>query len=724
MLVSRCNLLVIVMKWTLKITVLGILMVSLVGVTQTAQAATLSANFEQSLRDFKELLIAFSAALKAQLLGAEIITVGSDAALATALKNATGGETIALEPGTYGTILIVGGQYSQILVGTTKFTGSPTLTSPVTITSANPAKPAVVLSIDVRLSDNWHFDNLDIRPGNQSKSFTAVSLSGANVTFENSTISFGDYRQWLTATDWAVAGGAMIISGPNATIRNNYVSGVYHGILFLKGAEGSIFARNTIDGIGGDASRILADNMLVEKNLFKNFYVNDGNHDDCMQSYGTTNNIPDPEAWINNVTIRDNICLQTTTDNYSDPMLSYPQGYVSFDGGAKDWVVENNVYVSTAYHGIFYSGATNITFRNNTIIDSNPNQSGVDAVWLRVGANKPGTIIATGNTMQNNISNRFPVNSAPEVTTFVNNANVKIVDYSKYFRDWKAGDVRLVATSPLQNIGANLDPATVGSTRTFTPQDQMPTSTTSNPVSTSTPAEPTSSPLPIVSLIASPALVTETQNTTLYWSSSNALSCTASGAWSGEKALAGTESSGLLTTGTKTFTLTCTGAGGTVATSTAVTVNPTPAPVYKYSVGTAVMTTSNINVRSTPEGKVVGKQSNGNYGVVGTPAPVVSGGYTWVYVVFASGASGWVADAYLTIQTSSATPLVIGSHVTVTDSVKVRESYSTNAKQLGVRKVGDAGTIITGPQVGDGYTWWKIDFESGADGWVVANYLR
>jgi hypothetical protein len=57
----------------------------------------------------------------------------------------------------------------------------------------------------------------------------------------------------------------------------------------------------------------------------------------------------------------------------------------------------------------------------------------------------------------------------------------------------------------------------------------------------------------------------------LTWSSTNASSCTASGTWSGSKAISGTQSTGTLTN-TSVFSLTCTGSGGAVLQSAIVAV--------------------------------------------------------------------------------------------------------------------------------------------------------
>ena len=78
-------------------------------------------------------------------------------------------------------------------------------------------------------------------------------------------------------------------------------------------------------------------------------------------------------------------------------------------------------------------------------------------------------------------------------------------------------------------------------------------------------------PAPLLSLAANPASVTSGGAATLTWSSTNATSCSASGAWSGPRATFGSESTGALAA-TSTYALTCTGAGGNVNASVMVQV--------------------------------------------------------------------------------------------------------------------------------------------------------
>jgi hypothetical protein len=75
---------------------------------------------------------------------------------------------------------------------------------------------------------------------------------------------------------------------------------------------------------------------------------------------------------------------------------------------------------------------------------------------------------------------------------------------------------------------------------------------------------------PTVSISASPTTITSRASSILTWSSTNATSCSASGAWSGSKAISGSQSFSPVTT--SIYTLSCIGSGGTNQASATVTV--------------------------------------------------------------------------------------------------------------------------------------------------------
>ena len=69
-------------------------------------------------------------------------------------------------------------------------------------------------------------------------------------------------------------------------------------------------------------------------------------------------------------------------------------------------------------------------------------------------------------------------------------------------------------------------------------------------------------PSPTTSLSASSTSIIVGETVTLTWSSTNATSCSASGSWSGSKAVSGNEDLTISNPGSNNFSLSCTGAGG------------------------------------------------------------------------------------------------------------------------------------------------------------------
>jgi hypothetical protein len=88
-------------------------------------------------------------------------------------------------------------------------------------------------------------------------------------------------------------------------------------------------------------------------------------------------------------------------------------------------------------------------------------------------------------------------------------------------------------------------------------------------------------PAPTMSFSAAPSSIEAGATSVLTWSSTNTHSCQAGGAWSGDKAVFGSEVVAPL--GTATFSLTCTGLGGTVTRSATVTVSAPPPPTAELA---------------------------------------------------------------------------------------------------------------------------------------------
>ncbi|HEY9616573.1 MAG TPA: SH3 domain-containing protein [Microcoleaceae cyanobacterium] len=139
---------------------------------------------------------------------------------------------------------------------------------------------------------------------------------------------------------------------------------------------------------------------------------------------------------------------------------------------------------------------------------------------------------------------------------------------------------------------------------------------------------------------------------------------------------------------------------------------------------------SRVNVRAQPTTAA----GTPNYGLVGDQVEVLdsaqgySDNYTWYYVKFRSGATGWVRGDFVTFVSgqggSSPSNRVGYLHTADPGSrVNVRSAPSTNANSPHYGIDGDRVQVFDSTRGGDGYTWYYIKFRSGATGWVRGDFI-
>ena len=123
-----------------------------------------------------------------------------------------------------------------------------------------------------------------------------------------------------------------------------------------------------------------------------------------------------------------------------------------------------------------------------------------------------------------------------------------------------------------------ITPSVAGSdtlTATFagTSQDTATSTATSFEVTSPPPAPP---PTPTVTITVAPTTITLGAKASLTWSSTNATTCTASGAWSGAESLSGILSVAPTAAGNDAYVLTCVNAGGSASATATLTVQSAP----------------------------------------------------------------------------------------------------------------------------------------------------
>ncbi len=330
-------------------------------------------------------------------------------------------------------------------------------------------------------------------------------------------------------------------------------------------------------------------------------------------------------------------------------------------------------------------------------------------------------------------------------------------------------------TSPY-SVSWNTTTATNGiHTLTAVARDAAGNTTTSSAVSV-TVNNVTVTPAPTVTISASPTSVTVGSSSTLSWSSTNATSCTASGAWSGSRGTSGTMS--VSPTTSSTYTLSCTGAGGTVTQSTTVfvetntQVTTNPGTVTTLSVSQTNTTSVTLSFVEVNDGTGLPSQYDVRFasptlswgsagsvtsGTCSTPLQGTTIGgtktctvdnlnpgtqYGFQLVSFRGtlnqnavfgGLSNKVTTTTLTTTAPPPPPPTetlpsldimepkVGDRVQTTTRVSVRET--PGGDRIGSQPRNSKGTVIEGPIEGGSHLWYKVDYDSGVDGWSSATYL-
>ena len=217
-------------------------------------------------------------------------------------------------------------------------------------------------------------------------------------------------------------------------------------------------------------------------------------------------------------------------------------------------------------------------------------------------------------------------------------------------------------------------------------------------------------PLPAVNISANPTSVPVQGTATVSWSTTNAATCTASGAWSGSKGTSGTASAGPLAT-SSTYTLTCdNGSGGTNSGTVTVQVaTGTPAPTVTFAAnptavltnGTSQLTWTTANASScTGSGAWSGSKATSGSLSIGPLAA------TATYTLTCSGSGGTTAsNAAVTVSGALPAPVVMltagptsvasGGNSTLTWSATNASSCTASAGWTGTKST--QGNQSVGP---------------------------
>jgi trimeric autotransporter adhesin len=208
-------------------------------------------------------------------------------------------------------------------------------------------------------------------------------------------------------------------------------------------------------------------------------------------------------------------------------------------------------------------------------------------------------------------------------------------------------------------------------------------------------------PAPTVTFTANPSTVASGHSSTLTWSSTSATACTASGGWSGAKAINGSQATAPLTANA-TYTLSCTGTGGTAAQSATVTVSA-QAPTVSLKVSPSTVTTgkaATLSWSSTNATTCVASQAwSGNEPMTGSQSTGnLTSNATYILTCTGSGGSA-VQSTTVTVTTPAPTVTLTASSTTVASGGKSTLTWSSTNATSCVASGGWSGTIApTGTQ--------------------------
>lgn len=330
--------------------------------------------------------------------------------------------------------------------------GSPVLRSRNTGTVTVRAETGARVTLGRLVLQNathWRIVGLEISasldPAFDRATLVAVS-GGSDNGVEDCTIYTVPNASSWSREDWdTLACNGISISGTRHTARNNSLRNVNFGVSVAPGATHCVVSGNRIENFSGDGMRGLGDYCTFEFNEVRNCYKVNDNHDDGFQSWSTGPGGPGTGV-VRGVVVRGNTFI-----SYTDPEQPFRgslQGIGCFDGFFEDWIIENNVVVTDAWHGISLYGARNCRIVNNTVVDRDTAVRGVP--WIMVTAHKDGSA-STGNLVRNNLASDLRVDAG----TATVDHNLKTTDYARHFVNWARVDLRLAAISTAVDAGSS-----------------------------------------------------------------------------------------------------------------------------------------------------------------------------------------------------------------------------------------------------------------------------
>lgn len=262
------------------------------------------------------------------------VVVGDAAELVQVLRSARGGDVVLLRPG----------DYEAVSLRKINFD------APVRIASLDPARPAVIGGLSVRLSSNLIFENLVFSLPSATRSSFGVR--------ESSDIVIRSVK--VTSAEQDVAKfpfGIIVRQSERVSVLNNEMTRVrwavaFNGVTDLR-IESNYIHDIRADGIGGGN----ATNLFIRNNFITDLRSLHGDHEDGIQMWNR-----DGEK-ASNIVIEGNVIAKGDGVAMQGIFLKTYAG-VPYD----QVVIAGNLMIGTIYHGIHLPDAVNSSIRDNTVL--------------------------------------------------------------------------------------------------------------------------------------------------------------------------------------------------------------------------------------------------------------------------------------------------------------------------------------------------------------------
>lgn len=280
----------------------------------------------------------------------QTVTISSQSELLSALTSLEDGSTIQLMAGYYPVVEIKG----------------ITTHGTITISSADPNKPAVIGQVNVRASTGIKFKDLHFKARLIDGWFPFFVFNSDNIIFDNIKVE-GKRASGIAVKE---AAAMMIRASRHIEVKGSDFSQSRHGLELLE-VEGikitdNVFHDLQTDGVrGGGVS-----DALISGNIFTDYKPAERDHPDGIQLWSTNQKRPG-----RNIVIRDNLVVRGVGDPTQGIFIRDTRNQMPFE----NIEISGNMVIGGLYNGIAINGVIGAQITDNEVIAYPRSKS-----WIRI----------------------------------------------------------------------------------------------------------------------------------------------------------------------------------------------------------------------------------------------------------------------------------------------------------------------------------------------------